>query len=448
MGLINQLRNHVGGAEHAILEENGQIRPPSEEELKHEIAAPGEDATLPLGILYSADWKTYGDGMARHAREQVKALALAGLPIHLQPIGTRLQLRDELKPEVLEVEYLENVTFSRTAITIRHLVMHNPEVLLAHVLPRSVRALNTDYIDRVCRSTIVYTSWERDCAHPQFIEVLKRIGQLWVPCEANKRAFVSSGMPQERVKVVPYPYNPVEHNIAHPRGREELPAGKRFYNIGKWEPRKNQHQLLGSFLKAYTPKDRASLLIKASGFRFAWEDYPTVEESVHFWLSNPVVRGGGWDEQNFKRLVRIIQERVSDADIKEIHRRNNIYVSPSCGEAWDIPAFEAKLAGNRLVHTGFGGSEDYATAEDLSFEYSMEPVHRGYRWEPEAKWAHPTNMSEVLRTATAPDKRICPPDYYSKFSQFAVGLLMRQNVEELARELGCWEELSTVGCFG
>lgn len=452
--LVDQLGKHFG---------TGDERP-SEEEMGQELAAPGEDALLPVGIVYSANWKTLESGMDKHAREQVLSLAMSGLPVHLQSTSTQFKLRDELDEEVLSVEYLENVSFSRTAITIRQLVIHNLETFQAHIIPRSARSLGEETINRVCNSTIVYTSWERDRVHPEYLDTLKKVGQLWVPCEANKRAFVSSGMNADRVKVVPYPYNPPDHNIAFPRGGENIPPHRRFYHIGKWEPRKNQHMMIGAFLKAFNPnKDKVSLLLKVSSFKslsapYNWADYPNVEESLDFWMRDSDVVKNGWNQHNVDRLIRIITDKVSDADIQKIHKGNNIYVSTSHGEGWDIPAFEAKVSGNRLIHTGFGGSEDYAISEpgrgrfdqDCKFQYSMQPVHSGYLWESDAKWATPDfyDMVEVMRRVQAPRSRVIPRYFNEKFSRAAVGQQMRGHIQELAEELGCWEELSKAGGFG
>jgi hypothetical protein len=229
---------------------------------------------------------------------------------------------------------------------------------------------------------------------------------------------------------MPYPYDPATCTIAAPRGTEDVPRDRRFYHIGKWEPRKNQHQLLGAFLIAFSPKARASLTIKTSGFGSTWTGYPTVEESVKFWLADERVKAKGWTEASLDRLVRIIDKKISDDDIHKMHEMNNIYVSSGLGEAWDIPAFEAKLAGNRLVYVGYGGPEDYATEEDVGIPHTMGPVHSQYDWEPEAQWAkvNTEDFAEALRQAKPPETRMTPPSYCQRFSYVAVGQKMHDAI--------------------
>ena len=194
------------------------------------------------------------------------------------------------------------------------------------------------------------------------------------------------------------------------------------------------------------PKDKASLFLKISEFGSGWANYPTSEDSVAFWLEDSEVRSRGWTAENFKRLVRIVNKRVSEEDIRKIHEQNNIYVSSGLGEAWDIPAFDAKKRGNRLVYVGFGGPEDYAEPEDIRVwqaDGEQDAVHPGYSWEPDAEWAHCSveELSVKLAEAHPPKVRKLPSKFPSKYGRQAVGELMRKNIRELSIQLGCWERL-------
>lgn len=455
--LSNQLAGHAGDERHRLLDDNNELSPggvptPTLEELNHSVVAPGRAAQLPWCIAYHAFWKEEADGMARHAREQVRALAMTGLPVRLQSLGQQIILNEDLPPEVQELSYLEGISSTSTAISIKHIVFNKPGWLREAICAGGIRnSFSSDVVQRICRSTIIYTSWERDKAHPQFVEELNTLGQLWVPCEANREAFVLSGMSPDRVKVVPCPYDPANHSIAAPRGSDQVPPGKRFYHIGKWEPRKNQHRLLGAFFLAYTPKDKASLLIKTSEFGHEWSGYPPIEESLRFWLEDERVRRQGWTSEHVDRLVRIISKKIPLKDLEKLHAMNNIYVSSGLGEAWDLPAFDAKLAGNRLVYVGYGGPGDYAEAEDVAVPWDeFTEVHPGYLWEPEAQWASVSvdQLATALKEATPVEERLVPRRYCQKYSRFAVGERMKLFILELAQELGCLDQLRNAGGFG
>lgn len=450
--LVKQLDAFSGGDSHKLLDaDNPKGRPPTEEELQHTHAAPGRKAMLPIGIAYHGPWKFYADGMGKHTREQVRALAATGLPVRLQSIGQPKFLNEELHEDVRKVEYLERVSFSHTALAIKQFVFHSLSFLQEMICPTSLRS-HASAAD-VAKHTIVYTSWERDRVYPQIIDELQQVGRVWVPCEMNRMAFVNSGLPESKVDVIPYPYDPASCTIAAPRGREDVPVGRRYYHIGKWEPRKNQHQLLGAFLLAHTPKSRASLVIKTSGFGSTWANYPTAEESVRFWLDDPRVRERGWTSEHLDRLVRIIYDRISEEDIQRLHEKNNIYISSGLGEAWDIPAFEARLAGNRIVAVGFGGPSEYMSEDDVLVKRSIGPVHSQYDWEPDAQWARVAteDMAKAMKLAEPPKFRMVPPELCQLFSHYAVGRRMALSIKQVLIEIGGIELVNRVfpvGGFG
>lgn len=449
-----QLGEFSGGAEYSILEEGGKAPLPTQEQLAQAYAAPGRSAQFPIGIIYQASWKQPADGMNKHAREQVRALATTGLPIQLQSFGERVILNQELCEEAKRVEYLASVSFTRTAIAIKQLIPFSPQQLKDTMYPVGIRNFMTAEQQRnLWASTILYTSWERDRVHKDYVKFMNTLGQVWVPCYANVDAFVKSGVAREKVKWVPYAYHPDTAQAA-PWGPEvQFSEGspRRFYSIGKWEPRKNQHNLIGAFLLAFTPKDKASLFIKTSGFGLTWAQYPTCEQSLQYWMDHPEVKVRGWTKEQFDRLIRIVDKKLPESDIRQIHLKNNIYVSAGLGEAWDIPAFEAKLAGNRLVYVGFGGPQDYAEIQDIKvWQGEMTLVHPGYMWEPEARWAKVSvqELAAGLQKARPRPERVVPMDYFTGFGYVRTGRLMGNLIQELAEALGCWKELSCCGGFG
>ena len=444
--LIDQLGQHAGGLDQSLLDnEKNLIRGARPNvDFNKPYVAPGKDAHLPLGVTYHSYWKHFANGMGQHAREQIAALACTGLPVRLEDLGLpREMMTEELHEDVLKLYPLTRVTFRRVAIAIKHFIFHTPEQVEQFICPAGIRQ-HIDAVERVVGSTIVYTSWERDRVHPQFIQALDGIGQLWVPCQQNADAFVSSGMPAEKVRVIPYPFDPAVHTIERPTNISEVPKGKRFYHIGKWEPRKNQHALIGAFLLAYTPKDHASLFLKISEFGTGWSNYPSSDESIAFWLDDSEVKSRGWTAENFARLVRVVNEKVSEEDIRKIHSNNNIYVSSGLGEAWDIPAFDAKKQGNRLVYTGYGGPQDYASRDDVriwDLVDGLTHVHAGYGWEPQASWAKYSTerLAEKLRQAEPPKMRRVPHEFFPRFSRSVVGAKMLDCIHELTKD--CWEDL-------
>jgi glycosyltransferase involved in cell wall biosynthesis len=415
--------------------------PPDEVELQRTHIAESESALLPVGVVYQAQWRIAGDGMASHARAQVLAIAEAGIPVRLQSISQMGRLLDsEVDPSVMaEVGWLQRVSFSNVVIAVRQLVLYSMDFARNTLLPAAVRVAGHEYEQKVLDSTIVYTSWERDTASRDLIDLLSRCNQLWVPCKDNARAFIDAGMPEEKVHVVPCPYVPGvgPAGIAAPFGGERVPDGKRFYTIGKWEPRKNLPGLLRAFLRGFTPKERVSLALKTSGFE-TWKDHPSLNELIAQLADDPVVRKNGWTADKLVQRVSIINGKIPEEALLDLHKRNNIYVSAAHGEAFEMSAFAARCAGNRLVYTGWGGPRDFAGHDDVAIEHTMGPVHPEYNWEPDAKWAvyEEEALIEAMRKAEPPSKRIHPPSFNRRFSRHAVGKKMRKLLLRAAQDVG------------
>ena len=453
-----------------IMDGGSPEMPSAEDFARPAVVAPGEPALLPLGIAYYAFWEDAADGMARHARAQVRALAASGLPVRLQstaPAGKYL-LDDEVDQAVRdEVGYLRNVSFAETCLAIRQMVFNSARSLDWSICPAGARLAGFEHVRRVYENTIVYTSWERSTVDRSMVDVLNRCAAVWVPCERNQNVFSEAGV--ERVHCVPCPFDPGDAfrsarwrlgteilriqeqgekvlrfddprvaelmaeaarplGFAAPRGPETVPDGRRFYAIGKWEPRKGYPDLIGAFLLAFTPQDRVSLFIKTSAWA-RWEGYDTPDESLARWSADERV-SRTWTKEQIARRVLIVSAKLPEGQLRDIHRQNNIYVSSSHGEAWDLPAFDAVAAGNALVHVGYGGSEDYAPAGSVRVPWTLAPVHPGYGWEPDAQWAEYKldDLVEALRLAEAPRRRVQPPGLYGSYGMPAVGALMREHI--------------------
>ena len=310
----------------SVIDGDGQVRAPTQDELDRSVVAPGTDALLPCGIEYQAPWEVPEDGLARHARAQVKALSRAGLPVALQRLSRPKLIIDDdderlTDPTLTETErqqvrariavnnemaYLRDTSLGRVPVAIRQLVISGAGQLEAVVAPAGARFAGFDREIAVYNSTIVYTPWERDTVGKDIVEVLNRCAEVWVQGDLV-RGRVPSCWRRARHSI-PVPYAPSTNRacwIPAPRGSESVPAGKRFYAIGKWEPRKNYAALLGAFLLEFSPRERASLFIKTHGYG-RWDGYPSADESIAEWLGHPDVKANGWTLTSFNQRVRVV----------------------------------------------------------------------------------------------------------------------------------------------
>ena len=356
----------------------------------------GVRAEHPLGVLYQGPWEEPGDGFQEHVRRVARAIQMAGCPVHLRSLLP--SIRFGLSPaaeEVIEAhDDLAQASIQAYGVSV-HQVVPRTELLERLMTPSqsAMRILSEDDILRMNRHKVIYTVWERSPVPEPAVRALNAAGQAWVACQANAKMLEACGVEADKIRVVPIPYFDADPLLAL-EGRKRLGGVVRFYHIGKWEPRKDQHRILGAFLRAFK-KGEAELYLKTSKFAPKTAGYPQgAVASLLQWLKDPLVQENGWsfafDEKTppadiGKELgyagIKIYEAMLTTAQIQALHRIGDVYVSLSHGEGFDMPAFDAKLAGNLLVYTPSGGPQDFAGELDERIAPSGEiATHPIYGW--------------------------------------------------------------------
>lgn len=402
------------------------------------------------GVLWRAPWQERYDSTGIAARLHLRALDSVGVPIRAVPssgfVGPsrEVALNDVLGQEILsEVGHLREPSIDRHVVEVDQLVpsLERVRLCLYGRSPMLSAAQETR-----AKSRVLFTVWERDSVSVQMADVLKKFGQHWVPCERN--AFILREAGIGNVHVVPHPFDPASP-LPLLGARKEDPKGDvLFYTIAKWEPRKALHELLGAFLAEFRPDDAAVFGLKTNADgESVWDNYPKGPvASLRHWLAQPAVKANGWSPENVGNSIRIVTSRLSDAEMYRLHAAGHVYVSASHGEGFDFPAFDAMVARSRLVHVGFGGSEDYVPRDALVVmrgrtglmdTVSLEPVHPGYKWSG-AKWAELDVglLRKGLRRAYEEKRVARDPVDLSRWSFATVGGLMRDLLRKLAHDTG------------
>jgi glycosyltransferase involved in cell wall biosynthesis len=412
---------------------------PTAESLREVVFASGTAAEHAFGVLYQGEHETLWDGTGVAVRLHARALASTGLPLLLKSFSNVVINENGiaeplhvvgLDPKLQEqVGALRNSSIATLVPLIKHLVVRDADHLRNVIYPKGVVAADMDQLmqmrESVARATILYTVWEREKIDPAIAKHLARVAECWVPCEDNAAMLRRAGV--QRVHVVPHPYDPADPLCTFRATRRPL-AQRRFYSIGAWQPRKGYDRLLGAFLLAFRPGDDVHLTLKISGGQ--WPSYEPPEAALGRWLQDKRVVQRGWTYDSLQGYLRVATARLPQPVIQRMHYENNIYVSSSHGEAWCLPAFDAKLAGNRLVHVPFGGTKDFAGPGDVAVPMRPGPVHPSYRWEADATWAdyEVEELAAALQTAEAPTTYELPPGFEQRFQLGHVGQQMAERV--------------------
>lgn len=228
--------------------------------------------------------------------------------------------------------------------------LNNIDVCIQHVLPHHLVATtkfkkNIAYFANETK-TIKYAS--------NWLQCLKMMDEVWVPCNFSKEKLIEDGL--ENVNVVPHTCNIQDYVID-----EEIYANGlikdnfKFYYVGDTNDRKNVDNIIRCFHVAFSPSEPVDLILKINspkGENYANELVNRKSEMIkkELRLYNNLF--------SYKKEF-IISNNLSRKEILNLHNICDCYITPSHGEAWNIPAFEAMAFGNTPICSRVGGPIDF-----------------------------------------------------------------------------------------
>lgn len=323
-----------------------------------------------MNVLFNTLWKHPAEGWSIASRAYARAMSAAGLDVFLRDWRRpELQLLD---PDVVdEVGHLREAPGSFPA---QDAHIFGSMLGGAADMTQSIR----NYIERGGPGPrLMYLVFERlGPLEPELSRLLSRLDGIWVQCRANRDALELSGV--RNATLFPYPLFGDEPLLSL-----EIPSRQPrvFYYIGRFEPRKSPDNVLRAFMRAFRPGE-AELVMKISPQPHTLSEYTSPWEVVGEELGK-----NGWTDENWTDSIELIEGTLSRREMVELHARSDVYVSASRAEGLDLPCWEAKLAGRRVITTPSGGPQDfmgeYDTVLPLRGSVEADPC---YPWGPGARY--------------------------------------------------------------
>jgi glycosyltransferase involved in cell wall biosynthesis len=269
------------------------------------------------------------------------------------------------------------------------------DVRLLKAVTRSVRpphaASITDCIptlvepDPFAALNILRTTFETDRVPVAWLPHLAQFDETWVISQHNYRAFRRSGVPPERLRIVPSCY---DDELYRPDGpRLALPASLAgrfvFLSVFDWQLRKGWDVLLRAYCQEFSASDTVGLLLKitrAHGHTSALIRAQADQVLAEF--HQALIH---------RPDVVLLEDALSAEQMAALYRSASAFVLPSRGEGWGRPYMEAMACGLPTIGTRHLGSADFLN-ERNSFlvDASLVPVpdaaaaeippYRGHRW--------------------------------------------------------------------
>jgi len=409
--------------------------------------ATSRPAQYDYGFVYRGPFETISDGVCTAVRRNACALRRSGVPVFLQS-PTHLHWNNgvverayysELPFEVLaEVDHITEPKHARTLGWFEHFV---PDLAkLIQLTEPGALGADAEIKPSMLKSTAAVVALEHDVIPPSWIERFNMFGRVIVPCHANEEWLRASGI-QVPVHVVVHPLS-----LKDPIRRVPKAAFKGgtfcFLHVGKWEPRKNQHVLIGAFLREFDPSDNVQLILKCNPYWSADGYPPTAQASIDWWLKRPDIAkkwGESWSTCR-DAIVPIWKQQYTREEMTLLYSKSHAYVQSGRSEGFDLCALDAKIAGLRMVGVFWGGPSQFHTPEDdIQIGWTARVIPpKGYQAPDGVLWPDPPVSFYAHALRKAFDRRNEPvPSFDAKpYLIDSVGAQFREIATEMAAYVG------------
>jgi glycosyltransferase involved in cell wall biosynthesis len=221
----------------------------------------------------------------------------------------------------------------------------------------------------------------------------KLVDEVWVPTAWHAEVFRSSGIPREKVQVIPEAIDTRLYNPSHvtPLDLDLAEADFKFLSVFKLEPRKGWDVLLDAYWHEFKATDAVVLIVHTYMYTGPSKRDPALIEQQ--FQAKALELGFQDDEIDQLARVKVVCTEYPASNMPKLYRTADAFVLPSRGEGWGLPVEEAMAMGLPVIATNFSGLTaliDDVVAYPLRID-GLEPVtFREYNPSGTERWAKPS----------------------------------------------------------
>lgn len=297
-----------------------------------------------MKLLYIGHYKE-GTGWSKAAIDNILSAHSADINVVCRNIKLT-SFNPPLHPIIFN---LESNSLKDVDYCIQHILPH-------HMVGTQKFKKNIGYFDGES-STIKYNFW---------YDSLKLMDEIWVPNVDLKNKFITNdGFDNKKIKVIPHACDISKYTKTLPKINFNVHNHKfKFYYIGEINDRKNLESIIRCYHSEFESYEPVSLVLKLKKFGSSAEALEKYITNVCSQIKNELRLYKNVSDYNGEI---IIANNIPDEQIDLLHNTCDCFVSPSHGEAWSIPAFDAMAFGKTPICSNEGGPKDFITDKNTGW---------------------------------------------------------------------------------
>jgi len=195
---------------------------------------------------------------------------------------------------------------------------------------------------------VLWQPWEFGAVPKAWIDPIRaRVDEVWVPTTYVARCFERSGIPRERIAVVPYGVDVRRFAPSVPKASLATKKKFKFLFVGGSLWRKGVDVLLRAYREAFTRADDVCLVVKELGADSFYRGQNLLGEIEEMARSTTAPE------------VLVLREPFDHSSMPSLYAATDCLVHPYRGEGFALPVAEAMACGRPVIVTRGGATDDF-----------------------------------------------------------------------------------------
>lgn len=262
---------------------------------------------------------------------------------------------------------------------------------------------------------VMIQPWEFGSLPKEWIEKMRaQVDEVWAYTSFVRNSYIESGMPADRVHVVPLGVDVARFNPSARPSKLATSKTFKFLFVGGTIHRKGPDILLDAYVNSFSAQDDVCLVIKDMGGKSFYRGQ-TAEKTIRALQARP-------DAPEILYLT----DDIPDSDMPGLYTACDCLVHPYRGEGFGLPIAEAMACGLPVIVTGAGACLDFC---DDTVAYLI-PAEKRYLSRARIDHWETAGRPYLYEPSAAATARLMRHVFENREEARSVGLRARQRITD------------------